>query len=452
MIVPPRAGWLRSRALLILLCGAFAWPASAQDAARFPELVSPAGRRLIWAIDAVRPGAIPDPDSVFVPAFFERIPRSAILEGVREVSEESGGLTLRSVWQSAPHELTAAACAAADGAWWRIVVNVEQGAPYRLTRLSYNHAPEFGPPELSDWSELDSLLAPIGETVSFASYSVEPDGLRPIFLRQADRPVAIASAFKLWVLGALAELVQEGGAHWTDELAIRDEWKTLPSGRMQNLPEGETRTLAEYALQMISISDNTAADHLIHRIGRERVVDYAERHGAALGKNRPFLTVGELFKLKISADSTLLERYVTGTVDTRHRILADRVASLPTPNAADEPDVPTAIETVEWFAPASGLGRLIAHLATVGRGPGQEPVWDALTRNPGFHWNRNTWPVIAYKGGLEAGVVNLTWLLERGDGRRFVMVLGVNDTQAVPDRTEIVVAAAAAGRLLEKEP
>jgi len=437
--------------LSVFLAQGLATGAFGQTDAESAELRSPAGQRLLWALQVTQQGAAINPDSAFVPSFFDRIPREAIVEGVTDVAEESGGLTLESVWESDPHELTAAARAVGDSAWWRIVVDVEDRAPHRLTRLSYNHAPEFGAPALPNWEALDGMLTALGETAIFAAYSVEGDSLRPLHLKDADHPVAIASTFKLWVLGAVAELVDEGGASWTEPLAIRDEWKTLPSGRMQNLPEGETRSLAEFAAQMVSISDNTATDHLIHRIGRERVADYAARHGSPFDRNRPFLTVNELFKLKINAGVELMEQYGKGTPDVRRHILVEQIAALPTPSDSEEPEQPTAIETIEWFASANALAGLIVHLAEVGHRPGQEPVWDALTRNPGFYWNRNTWPIVAYKGGLEAGVVNLAWLMERSDGRRFVMVLGVNDTRHVPDRTGVVMAAAAAGKLLERE-
>jgi hypothetical protein len=41
--------------------------------------------------------------------------------------------------------------------------------------------------------------------------------------------------------------------------------------------------------------------------------------------------------------------------------------------------------------------------------------------------------------------------MERADGRRFVMGFGVNDPEAAPDRTQVIVTAAAAGNLLERQ-
>lgn len=417
----------------------------------FPGIDTPVGQRLVWALEAVQPGSRPEPADVFVPEFFERIPRSAVIDEIRSVAGKTGGLTLVSAWSTGQRQLMAAAQAMNDGTWWRVVVTVEDQPPYGITRLGYSEAPQFGPPAVSDWIDFREMLGALGGKVSFAAYHLEESSLKPLLLHNSSLPLATGSTFKLWVLGALAEVVSQGGATWAEELPIREERKSLPSGRMQTLAEGEMRTLAEYAMEMISNSDNTATDHLIHRIGREQVEDYAFRHGSPPGRNRPFLTTNEFFKLKINAGSDLMESYISASEEVRRGILEGPIARLPLPNASDEPNEPTAIDQIEWFASASALSQLIVDLAALGRSADQAPVWEALTRNPGFDWNRNIWPVIAYKGGLEAGVVNLTWLMERHDGQRFVMSLGVNDPLVVPDRDQIILTAAAAGKLLERE-
>jgi hypothetical protein len=414
-------------------------------------LASPAGQRLAWALDALHPGVAQDPSEVFAPAYFEVIPRSAVVDAVREMGEETGGLNLVSAWESGDHQLTAATQAVLDSTWWRVQVDVEEEAPFRITRLAYNQAPQFGAPTYPDWTGLEEALRRLDGRVSFAAYALDATDLTPLLLHHADQPLAIGSTFKLWVLGALAESVGQGEASWSEELPIRNEWKSLPSGRMQNLTEGEVRTLAQYAEEMISISDNTATDHLINRIGRVAVENFAERYGSELGRNRPFLTTYELFKLKINAGPLLLNAYLSGSEEERRALLGGPVASLPLPDPSQEPESPTAIDQIEWFASASEISRLMADLVEVGERPGQRPVAAALTRNPGFDWDRNLWPVVAYKGGSEAGVLNLTWMLERNDGRRFVMSLGVNDSQAPVDPDPVIMAVASAGKLLERK-
>ena len=58
-------------------------------------------------------------------------------------------------------------------------------------------------------------------------------------------------------------------------------------------------------------------------------------------------------------------------------------------------------------------------------------VMEILSANPGIGVDPAVWPFVGYKGGSEFGVLNLTWLLQRADGRWFFLALGLNDTGAV---------------------
>jgi beta-lactamase class A len=46
--------------------------------------------------------------------------------------------------------------------------------------------------------------------------------------------------FKLFVLGAVAKQVQAQRVSWTQPIVIRDDLKSLPSGVLQNDPDGTT--------------------------------------------------------------------------------------------------------------------------------------------------------------------------------------------------------------------
>jgi len=83
-----------------------------------------------------------------------------------------------------------------------------------------------------------------------------------------------------------AEEVAKGAIKWDDKLAIKDEWKSLPSGVMHMAPAGTEYTISEFAEKMISISDNTAAGHLLHKVGRGKVEEYMAAFNADPGRSR----------------------------------------------------------------------------------------------------------------------------------------------------------------------
>lgn len=92
---------------------------------------------------------------------------------------------------------------------------------------------QVAPP--SSWQELDTVLARLAPEVSFAAMTIGPDGRRLVHGVNATTARPLGSSFKLYVLGALAHAIRGHTASWDQHLAIRDQWKSLPSGLLQNV-------------------------------------------------------------------------------------------------------------------------------------------------------------------------------------------------------------------------
>jgi hypothetical protein len=112
------------------------------------------------------------------------------------------------------------------------------------------------------------------------------------------------------------------------------------------------------------------------------------------------------------------------------------------------------IDTLEWFATAEECCRVIAAVdAPVPSPPATPPAGAAIRANPGIGFDRAVWKSIAFKGGSEPGVMNLTWLVDRVDGARFVLSIGWNDTKAdVKHDTLIDLARAGASACSPRRP
>lgn len=229
-----------------------------------------------------------------------------------------------------------------------------------------------------------------------------------------DTPLAVGSAFKLAVLAALAEQIGSGRRSWRDVVDLRPEWKSLPSGMIQNWPDGSALTVHTLASLMISISDNTATDVLIHTLGREAV------EALAPTRNRPFLTTREAWILKAPGNQDLLTRYRTGNESARRDVLRE-VQSRPLPGddlSSALASGPVAIDVVEWFFTARELCAIIARVAEL-------PL---MGINPGLA-NRRDWTRVAFKGGSEPGVLNLTTLVESRNRKLCVVATWNNDAR-----------------------
>lgn len=211
-----------------------------------------------------------------------------------------------------------------------------------------------------------------------------------------DRPLAVGSAFKLSVLAALQRRIKAGQLSWTQMVTLHAEDKSLPSGVLQTKPDGSRYSVADLARYMISVSDNTAADLLIHLVGRAAIAPLIP------ARDRPILTTREAFVLKDPARQGLRDRYLAAGPTERLAILAqaDRLPlpSLQTlgPLLAKGPVSPE----VEWFFSARQLCGLI----------GQVRQLPQMSVNPGVA-NPAEWAHVAFKGGSEPGVINLTTLV-----------------------------------------
>lgn len=172
--------------------------------------------------------------------------------------------------------------------------------------------------------EASARLAGYGEASMLAA-EVVGDECVPIHAVEAERPVPLGSAFKLYVLGAVADAVAARELAWTDEIVITDELKSVPSGILQDREDGSVTTVREAAELMISISDNTATDLLIDLVGRERVEQAQATFGHTKPElNIPFLTtrVWAVLKLSEGADG-LRASYLIADEAGRRAILTD---------------------------------------------------------------------------------------------------------------------------------
>jgi len=399
---------------------------------------TPAGTRLRWVLDAIdNPGAqatAADIEEAFAPSFLAQVSIDQLGQALAQVAG-AGPFWIAS-YTPAAGGLQAEARLEGPGATLSVGIAVEPAAPNRITGLLFKPVtagPSASP--VASWGEIDTALRGLVSEPSMLAAEITGGRCAPIHALDADRSLAIGSTFKLYVLGELARQVSAGAAAWDEQLAIRDDWKSLPSGTMQEDPAGTQHSLAEFATRMISISDNTAADHLIHRLGRANV----EKNLSAMGmgdpsRTTPFITARDMFVLKATGNADLAKAYLAADAAGRRALLDGRVASTPIA-VADLADwaTPRQIDTLEWFASTADLCAAMAKLRDVGSRPDMDPVLDALAVNAGMPVDIVRWPYVGFKGGSEPGVLQLTWLLRRSDDRWFVLAITLDDPADATD-------------------
>ncbi len=286
------------------------------------------------------------------------------------------------------------------------------------------------------WAQLDRSQVSAAPRTNLLIAEFAGGRCQTIHERNADQRLAIASTFKLYVLGELGRQVRAGTVTWNDDIALSDTLRSMPSGDYAFASPGtrvSVRTLAE---AMIWKSDNTATDHLIHLLGRENV----ERAFGAFGHgeptlNTPLLLTRELFAIKMLQSADWMSIYTQADDAEQLRLLQTHIDPLDLDPSGGwrNWNGPTAIDGIEWFASATDLCRVTAGLWSMGAQPGLEPLREIMTGNRGGVPDDGAWPRAGYKGGYEAGVVNLTFVLERADDRIFFVSAGYNDADRILD-------------------
>ncbi|HYI13914.1 MAG TPA: serine hydrolase [Thermomicrobiales bacterium] len=408
-------------------------PAASPEASPVTETVipdTPVGERFAWVLETINNGATDlTPEEVeesFTPDVLAQLPADELIAAIQQVAA-GGPFTFEGFWEPPTSYEAVGLLTSPTGEELLMVVTVEETEPYRMTGLNFQPVP--APIEFASWEDFDTQFAALAAESSFLAAEIVDGECVSVHALNPDTRLAIGSAFKLYILGELARKIDAGEVAWDDELEINDAWKSLPSGIMQDEPAGTPFTLQHYAELMISISDNTATDHLLRALGRENVeAIQAEMDHGEPDLNVPMLTTRELFALKLVMPQEVVDAYIAGTDDEQRTILENDVAAaaLSVDDMADWTS-PRAIDTIEWFASAEDLCQAMLWLHEAGARPGLEPIRDILSINPGVPVDSETWPWAGFKGGSEPGVLNGNWLLERADGRTFVISASLND-------------------------
>lgn len=250
--------------------------------------------------------------------------------------------------------------------------------------------------------------------------------------------LAIGSTFKLYVLSDLLEKINNGRRKWSDVVELKPGEFSLSSGILQKWPAGSPLTLHSLAVLMISQSDNTAADKLIYSLGRtgiEKMLTVTGHSEPAL--DIPFLSTSEMFKLKYEPSGNDARKYLSMPSRERREFLKNSISkiNLASLNITSRP---AYIDSIEWFASAADLCRLMNWIRVNSQnGPGKE-VRKILSVNPGISFSKSRWKYVGYKGGSEPGVINMTFLLQSVNGDWYTVSAGWNNPKASVDESKFI--------------
>jgi hypothetical protein len=287
---------------------------------------------------------------------------------------------------------------------------------------------------VSSWSQIDQTLDGLGPNVGFLAARVSKGSCQPIHELASSTPRPLASEFKLFVLGALANEVTAGKIRWIQELTVENRLKSsgnpVGSGSLQFSPAGTKVTVQEAATKMISISDNTAADMLINLVGRSAVEAQVQHWSSASQLDIPFLTTREMVLLHYVDYPTLANAYLHRATNEREAFLASSVDPLPLSEVRESTE-PRDVDKIEWFGSPDAICRAFVGLRHLAQQPKLSPIASIFAVNPGgIGLDPSDWPTVWFKGGSEPGVLTLGFMATNSRGQTFVVSAMVSNAGA----------------------
>ena len=394
----------------------------------------PVGRQLTWFLRAVAdlPWSQQLIQAHFDSGFLAQIGPAEINAVLAQAPAPAGASLIRLLWQDQARDpVSLQAVAAFDSVMLTVNITVNgAGLISYLLLTPYQPSP-------TTWAQADRDLAGLAPLASLLAARVSPDGVcTPVHQVAASAARPLGSMFKLFVLGGLAEQVAAGRVSWDQELTVSDTLRSAGNsgaGGLQDVPAGTRVSVEQTAAQMISMSDNTAADLLIHLVGRPAVQAQDRQWSDHAALNVPFLTTREFFLLKY-AHPALADQYLRLAPAQRAAFLAFAVDPLPlsqTQLPSADTASPADIDTIEWFASPYDICRALAGLQQLAAEPGLVPLGPILSANSGgIGLHPAKWPTVWYKGGSEPGVLTLGYLATNGNGQTFVVVAMLSDPAA----------------------
>jgi beta-lactamase class A len=300
-------------------------------------------------------------------------------------------------------------------------------------------APAYNSPE-NAVAVAKAMFETLPGDTAFLFTELAPEGVKPLFGIRQDERFAVGSSFKLFILGTLADDVNADRRQLDNVMRLRADLVGPPHSEMADWPVDSPVTLQTLALKMITISDNTATDHLLYLLGREKV-ERQMRHmiGEHAAWNEPLLSTREMTMLRDKKTGMLGRDYQKLDLAAKRKFLAGHFQGVPNYEALDFDTA--AYNVAEWYATPLDMARALAWLKNnTEEGQKAHALRAVLAVDPKLPHDPKIWPYVGFKGGSEDQLLAGNWLLKNKNGRWYTFHVFYNNPQGKANQEETVKA------------
>ncbi|MEM9173352.1 MAG: serine hydrolase [Pseudomonadota bacterium] len=282
---------------------------------------------------------------------------------------------------------------------------------------------------------------------------IEDNQCNAVFDRNADRAFSIASIFKVFTMGAVAEALNAGTIA-RDQL-IEVVADNLVLGGSFNDAVGLNVSVEDLAALMLGISDNTATEHLFKLVGRaanESILDTFNH--ANQDAMEPFLSMNEAFHLYFTVSPADATAYISLDETSQRDYVDNTLTPLGAVTQFLQANANVLVESFWQASPVDVCNAMAGLRQFNDLTPGFEVTDLAYGAETAVVNLRDQWERVWFKGGSlsdGSGLLVLTygWMLETDNRGTFAVIVMTNNDPNGTARIDQGAVASVASRIID---
>lgn len=275
-----------------------------------------------------------------------------------------------------------------------------------------------------------------------------------IFERRSDTPRGIASVFKIFVMGAVAQAIEDGVLTPDQTIPLTTENQVL-GGVINAEPVGTEFDVRDMSTLMLGISDNTATEHLFKLVGRDRNEAIIDQFGFSSREAiLPFLSMNEAFHLYFTVPEMDALNYIVETEAGQRAYVTDVLNPLgPVVNFA-RANVSALVRAL-WQSTPNDVCAAFAGLRQFPDNSEGFEVLDTALGAETLGVNvRDQWERVWFKGGslsdnLGLRVLTYAWMFETDARGAYAVIVFTNNDSGASARIDQSLVGSVALRIAE---
>ena len=359
-------------------------------------------------------GEPPAMEAIFDPSFLAQIPEAQLRQIFGDLRAQLGACTGHRLLDKPSSHAWRARWSFESGFRIDGVLGLSEATPARIVMLHFDVPGR----EEDSWQAIEEDARALPGLCSLELRELATG--RVLVSLEPSLRLGIGSTSKLVIFSCLLDRIAAGRLAWSHRIELEARAISGSSGVMHCWPVGSPLTVHTAAVLMLTMSDNTAADLLLHELGREAVEEVAGEIATPGSAARARFPSTRAF-LKLAACSAAQQAEYRDVAPEQQLPMLERLESAP-PELGDVTSQALP-DGVGWYFSALEICNLLERIRSQIE---DDEVARALLGASPQAIAAPAWAYVGSKGGSSPGRFSLAALLRSPKGRWLGACLTIN--------------------------